>query len=162
MAIIKDRVCAEVDGDIIVFMIGMRINKLWKIWRWWPVFYAMPKMIIELSKNRELGMLHARATFGIRNQMVLQYWNSYEQLEAYAKSTTGVHLPAWKAFHKRVGASGDVGIWHETYIVTAGNYENVYVNMPPRGLGRVGNLVPAIEARRRAKQRIKDAASSQK
>ena len=38
---------------------------------------------------------------------------------------------------------GDVGIWHETYLVRAGEYENVYSGIPPHGLGRVADLVPA-------------------
>ena len=35
------------DG-LVVFLIGMRINKWWKIHQWLPVFLAMPKMIKEL------------------------------------------------------------------------------------------------------------------
>jgi hypothetical protein len=42
-----------------------------------------------------------------------------------------------------VGTSGDVGIWHETYIVPSGSFESVYVNMPRHGLGSVAELVPA-------------------
>ena len=30
--------------------------------------------------------------------------------------------------------------WHETYLVAAGQYEAVYGNMPPHGLGKVGRL----------------------
>jgi hypothetical protein len=33
-----------------------------------------------------------------------------------------------------VSQSGAVGIWHETYVLRPGNYEAVYVNMPPKGL----------------------------
>ena len=47
------------------------------------------------------------------------------------------------AFNKRVGSNGDVGIWHETYLVPAGRYECVYNNMPPIGLGMATSLVPA-------------------
>ena len=39
--------------------------------------------------------------------------------------------PAWVAFNKVVAWSGDVGIWHETYLVSAGSYECVYNNVPP-------------------------------
>jgi len=35
---------------------------------------------------------------------------------------------------------GSVGIWHETYQVARGAYENIYVNMPPFGLGKAGIL----------------------
>jgi Domain of unknown function (DUF4188) len=60
----------------------------------------------------------------------------------YAKARDAEHLPAWREFNRRVGNNGDVGIWHETYIVKRGNYENVYSNMPAFGLGRVGTLTP--------------------
>ncbi len=38
------------------------------------------------------------------------------------------------------------GIWHETYLVRAGQYEAVYGNMPPHGLGKAGRLHPASES----------------
>ncbi len=37
------RVTATLEGDFVVFMIGMRFNKLWAIHKWLPVFLAMPK-----------------------------------------------------------------------------------------------------------------------
>jgi hypothetical protein len=45
-----------------------------------------------------------------------------------------------------VGRSARTGIWHETYLVKAGEYEAVYGNMPPHGLGKAGRLVPVAEA----------------
>jgi len=45
-----------------------------------------------------------------------------------------------------VGRSSRTGIWHETYLVKAGQYEAVYGNMPPHGLGKAGRLVPISEA----------------
>jgi len=52
------------------------------------------------------------------------------------------------------GSRGDVGIWHETYLVKAGQYEAVYSGMPPYGLGRVGELVPATGSREAARTRL--------
>src|SRR5271167_2721946 len=130
-AIIPRRVCAELEGEFVVFMIGMRINRPLKVWRWGPVAAAMPRMLIELGRHPEMGMLHARTHFGLRNIMVVQYWRSFAALEAYARNKNAAHLPAWQAFQRAIGANGDVGIWHETYVVRAGAYENVFVNMPP-------------------------------
>lgn len=31
MAINKQRLTAEIDGDFVVFLIGMRVNRLWKV-----------------------------------------------------------------------------------------------------------------------------------
>jgi hypothetical protein len=49
-----------------------------------------------------------------------------------------VHLPAWRRFNQLVRGSGDVGIWHETSRVRAGEYETNYGNMPRIGLAQVG------------------------
>ena len=55
--VIANRMTADVDGDLVVFLIGMRINKPWKIHKWLPVFLAMPKMIKELEQRPESGFL---------------------------------------------------------------------------------------------------------
>jgi hypothetical protein len=152
--IIKERMCAEVEGEIVIFLIGIRINKPWKFWKWRGVFTAMPRMLKELAAHPELGMLSARGHFGLRNAMVLQYWKSAEHLEAFAKSATNTHLPAWQAFNREIGSNGDVGIWHETYVVPPGHSESVYVNMPRYGLGLVGPVFPAKGRRATAEKRL--------
>jgi hypothetical protein len=136
-AVISRRMTASVEGDFVVFLIGMRINKLWKIHKWLPVFLAMPKMLKELGAHPESGFLGHTMGFPV----IVQYWRSFAQLEAYARAQDRRHWPAWVAFNARVGSSrGDVGIWHETYQVRAGEYETVYSGMPPFGLGKVGTL----------------------
>ena len=137
-----------------VFLIGMRINKPWKIWKWWPVAAAMPRMLIELARKPELGLLHARSHFGFPIIMVVQYWRSFEQLEAYARGQDSAHLPAWQAFSRAIGSDGDVGIWHETYLMAPGRYETIYNNMPAYGLGRAGRTVDAIGKRAEARARL--------
>jgi len=156
--IIAKRMCAEIDGDFVVFLIGMRINKPWKIWSWGPVAAAMPRMLTELARQPELGLLHARNHFGFPNLLVVQYWRSFDALEAYAKNRNAAHLPAWQAFNKAVGSNGDVGIWHETYVIRAGCYETVYNNMPAFGLGLAGSLKDATGARLNARNRLVGAA----
>jgi hypothetical protein len=151
----KARMTAEIEGDFVVFLIGVRINRLWKVGKWAPVFAAMPRMLIELSKQPELGLLHARTHFGLSGAMVVQYWRSFAHLHAYAVSATSAHLPAWKAFNTAIASNGDVGIWHETYLVRAGEYESVYNNMPAFGLGLAGNMVAAEGRRTSAKGRLK-------
>ncbi len=120
----------------------MRINRLWKLHRWLPLTRAMPRMLAELQAHPELGMLGGEMWFG-RTTILLQYWRTMEQLFAYATNREAAHLPAWRHFNQSVASSGDVGVWHETYAASPGSYENIYVDMPPFGLGRVGRLVPA-------------------
>ena len=134
----------------------MRVNKPWKLHKWLPVMLAMPRMLKELEGRPESGFLGH--VFGTK--VIVQYWRSFEHLEAYARSQDYAHWPAWVDFNKRVGASrGDVGIWHETYLVKAGTYETVYSGMPPFGLGKVGRLVPAAGAKKTARERITAAAN---
>jgi Domain of unknown function (DUF4188) len=138
----KERVTATVEGEFVIFLIGMRFNNLLKIHKWLPIVRAMPRMIEELSRQPELGFIHAETWVG-RTTILVQYWRSMDQLLAYAKNKDTEHLPAWRAFNKSVGTDGSVGIWHETYSVSPGGHESMYVNMPPFGLGKVGTLEPA-------------------
>ncbi len=140
--VVAERVTASIDGDIVVFLIGMRINRLWKIHKWLPVALAMPRMVRELYADPSSGFLGAHAWFGITTVM-LQYWRSFDHLETYAKDRSQQHLPAWAAFNRAVGISGDVGIWHETYCIRPGEYECIYNNMPAFGLAKATRVVPA-------------------
>jgi hypothetical protein len=158
MVTINRRVSAEIDGGFVLFLIGIRINRPWKLRRWLPVLSAMPRMLKELEQRPELGLLHYRLQFGFTSAMVVQYWQSFEQLTAYAAARDAAHLPAWAAFNKAVGTGGDVGIWHETYIVEPGKYESIYVNMPAFGLGAAGRLLDATGRRASAKNRVAGAA----
>jgi hypothetical protein len=145
--------CAQIDGEVVVFLIGMRFNKLWKIHKWLPVVLAMPRMLRELGQNPDLGFLGAHSWFG-RTVIVLQYWRSVEDLQAYAKNRDRAHLPAWAAFNREIGKSGDVGVWHETYRTREGDYETVYVNMPSFGLAKATKAVTATGRRESAAGRI--------
>ena len=152
--IIEDRVTARVDGDeFVVFLIGMRVNKPWKIHRWLPVGRAMGRMIEELYAAPEMGLKHVESWFG-RTSIMVQYWESFAALEAYATNKAAEHVPAWGEFNKLVGSNGDVGIWHETYVVKPGSFECVYNNMPRFGLSRAFETIPAVGAYARASSRM--------
>ncbi len=63
-------------------------------------------------------------------------------------------MSAWKAFNRNIGADGSVGIWHETYLVNARQYESVYSNMPRFGLAKATRQVPAVGVRETARLRL--------
>ena len=121
------------EGDVVVFLIGMRFNRPLKVRSWLPVVRAMPRMQAELAAHPELGCLHTENWLG-RTTISLQYWASVADLDRYARSTDHEHLPAWRAFNRAIGANGDVGIWHETFVVPSDRIETVYGNMPRFGL----------------------------
>jgi fumigallin biosynthesis monooxygenase-like protein len=152
----EGRVTAAARGDVVVFLIGMRINKLRALRSWLPVFVAMPRMLKELSKDPSSGLLGFRVLIGgLRDITVLQYWESEEALFAYASAGDKEHRPAWAAYNRKVRNGGaDVGIWHETYAVPAGRYESIYGNMPPHGLGAVHGTEPVGRRGERAAERM--------
>lgn len=149
----SERLAAKFDGTFVVFMIGMRINNPLLVHKWLPVAMAMPRMVKELYSHPEMGFISAESWFG-RTTIMVQYWRTVDQLMAYARNKEAVHLPAWRAFNKAVGTNGAVGIWHETYVVSPGSYENIYVNMPPFGLGKAGTVYSATGGKQSAASRM--------
>lgn len=143
------------EAGAVNFLIGMRINQLWRFWSWLPVFSAMPRMLIELGRNPELGMVgRPRTLLSGRVILVWQQWTSFEALEAYAKSAAGAHLPAWRDFNRRSRGNGAVGIFHETYLIDPTSVEGVYINMKPVGLGNAFGVVAAEGSNRSAAGRL--------
>ncbi|MEU4089442.1 DUF4188 domain-containing protein [Streptomyces aureus] len=155
------RVTAAAKGDVVVFLIGMRINRWRAVRHWLPALMAMPRMIKELSQDGDSGFLgHRGLGGGPRVFTVAQYWESSEKLIAYASDPSGEHRPAWAAFNRRLRSSnGGVGIWHETYVVPAGSYESIYVDMPPAGLGAAWGVEPVERRGERAAQRLEGKAA---
>jgi hypothetical protein len=153
MAVHRGRFTAEIEGDFVVFLIGMRVNNPLKVHRWWPIFIAMPKMLRVLGQHPELGCLGFHLWIG-RSPLVLQYWRDFESLDRFARNKDLPHLEPWRQFNRRVSDSGDVGIWHETYRVRAGEYEAIYGNMPRVGLAAVGDHRPTGTTSATAARRI--------
>ena len=152
----KGRHSAEAGADgKVLFLIGMRINSLWRVWKWLPVFVAMPRMLAELQRNRDLGLVgKPRTMLSGRVILVWQYWNSFEQLQDYARSASRSHLPAWRSFNRRIRDNGAVGIFHETIVLSDAAVETVYGNMPTFGLAGVTGVVPASQRGQTAATRL--------
>lgn len=151
----RGRVTHHHDGDLALFLIGMRVNKPWKVTTWWPLFNAMPRMIRELSQDPDSGFLGARTVIEGRGATVIQYWRTVEDIYRYATDPDREHRPAWREFNRRSRSSGGaVGIWHETFAVPAGQHESVYVDLPSAGLARATQTVAVTAETNRARQRF--------
>jgi hypothetical protein len=152
--IFPGRYAAQSSEPFVVFLIGMRVNRIFALRKWTRVAAAMPPMLAELKRDPSLGMLHAQYFVYWRGVAVVQYWRSFEQLHTYAHARNAAHLPAWAEFNRRIGGNGAVGIWHETYTVGPGQYESVYANMPRFGLGAAAEHLPATGRMESARSRI--------
>jgi fumigallin biosynthesis monooxygenase-like protein len=153
MTVHRGRFTADIDGDFVVFLIGMRFNNPLRVHKWWPVFVAMPKMLRVLGEHPELGCLGTQSWIA-RTTLIVQYWRDFESLDRFARDRDLPHLEPWRQFNRRVRDSGDVGIWHETFKVPAGGYEAIYGNMPVFGLARASEHVPVGRRGQSASARI--------
>lgn len=135
---------AEIEGDFVVFLIGARPQKthLLRSIRDLGGRRGMKHMLDYLMDHPEKGLLG----YEMGLPTIVQYWRSFDQLEAFAKDGDDPHLDAWRKYWRRVGKSQRTGIWHETYLVRSGEYEAVYGNMPAFGLGAATKVVPVAES----------------
>lgn len=83
------------------------------------------------------GLLHSerfaidRGHFG-----VWQYWRSFEDLEAWSRRPP--HSEWWRDVLTRMRTRGDVGIYHETFLVPRDRIESIYLECTPAGLSAFG------------------------
>jgi hypothetical protein len=149
---IAGRVHAAREDGFVVFLVGMRINRLRAVREWLPVVRAAPRMVREQEPEGLLGSRTLRD--GLRGITIVQYWESFEALRDYARTPGTEHRSWWGRFNAQASESDAVGIWHETYLVEA--HETVYRHMPPHGLGAADGteLVPAEGERETARGRL--------
>ncbi|WP_189189101.1 DUF4188 domain-containing protein [Streptomyces albiflavescens] len=149
---------AGAEGDVVVLLIGMRINHFWAVHHWLPVLLAMPRMLRELGKDKSRGLLgHVLLTASPRTYYVVQYWESKEKLYSYAHSPDMFHHKAWARINRQERAGKlrqHVGRWHEAYVVPEGSYESIYADMPAFGLAAVHGQIPLERRGRSAKERF--------
>ncbi|MFI7404856.1 DUF4188 domain-containing protein [Streptomyces sp. NPDC049541] len=152
------RTTADAKGDVVVLLIGMRINRFRAVHLWLPVMLAMFRMLRELAKDPARGLLsRVLLSASPRTYYVVQYWESKEKLYAYATAPDAFHHTAWAAINGKERSGqlrGQVGIWHETYIVPEGSYEAIYGDMPAFGLAAAHGQVPLRRRGRYAKDRF--------
>jgi Domain of unknown function (DUF4188) len=95
------RMMAEIDGDFVVFLIGARFNS----------FHVL-KTVLDLGGRR--GMKHMldylvahpeKGLLGYQMGLptIVQYWRSFDHLEAFANDRSDPHVAAWRNYWKRVG-----------------------------------------------------------
>ena len=153
-AVFRGRYTAQTDTPFVVFLIGMRANRVLLVHKWLPTFLAMLRMMRTLRAHPEKGFLGGQPIWYQRGVGLIQYWRSFEDLERFARNPSEPHLAAWRRFNRAVGASGDVGFWHETYPIEPSKHEAVYGNMPRFGLAAATNHVQAVGRRETARGRL--------
>lgn len=155
--IMPGRFTAQITEPFVVFMLGIRLNRLLAVHKWLPIMNASNQMLIAQSAQPPEGYLGGESWFHWRGVTLMQYWRSFDALERYAHDTSQQHLPGWRLFNRSIGADGSIGIWHETYAVQPGQWESIYVNMPLWGLAHAAERVPVHGRRNAARARMEAA-----
>jgi len=133
---------AQVDGAFVVFLVGMRINRPFRVQEWLPMVKAFGDLKKELyESNTDSGFMGC-TNLGFLTQV--QYWQSLEHLEAYIQGDGHRVWPAWDDFTRKsqTNERRAFGVWYEAFLVEDGAYSSLYTGMPAHGLGKCGALNP--------------------
>jgi hypothetical protein len=74
--------------------------------------------------------------------VVFQYWASFEALESWSHRPP--HSDWWRGALDRMRTRGDLGIYHETFLVPKDSVESIYLNCPVVGLSSFGTKGEAV------------------
>lgn len=147
------RTTARRDEPFVVFMMGVRVNDLFAVRGWVSVLLSLRAMLREMRADPGCGLMGGRTYFSWRCVTLVQYWESHEALEAYARSPEKGHLPEWRRFNRDIRKSRAVGLWHEVFNVGSGEYEAIYADVPVSGLAKATRHIPAVGARESVRRR---------
>ena len=150
------RYTAEIDEPFVVFLIGSHVGSLRNLMKARWLGQAMNEMLDVLSTDSQKGFLGGESFFRFWpfTSILVSYWRSYEDLERFAHDKNDPHLEPWRRFNREIGSDVSIGIWHETYVVQAGQYETMYGNMPAFGLAKASRHVPVTGRLDTARQRL--------
>lgn len=148
------RYTADAGDECVVILVGMRVNRPWKLHRWLWFSFQARAMTRWLQRRPQEGLLWAGWGWVGGSAMGIQYWRSFDDLERFAADSDAPHLRAWRRYHRQIGSSGDLGLWHEVYRLRRGSYEAAYMNMPRWGLAAATRHLPIGAGAETARQRL--------
>jgi hypothetical protein len=133
---------AQVDKPIVLFLIGGQVNNILRVYKWFYIAWAYLSMIRWLRQHPESGYLSGHLYLRVFpfGMMLMSYWRSWEDLEAFARFKDGTHLKTWVRYMH--DADSSMAIWHETYAIEPGKFEVVYGNTVPYGLSKATHPIP--------------------
>jgi hypothetical protein len=145
-----ERMAAEMDDGFVIYINGMRLNKLRALPHWLVANWTVAKMFRQLEADPDSGFLGYTPIFlGFRKGAAMQYWRSLDDLQRFATDPDGPHVPAWTWYNEEADPDGGLGFWAELYVVDGDSFETFFRNVPPIGIGKFAKMVPMAEHDRR-------------
>jgi Transposase/Domain of unknown function (DUF4188) len=131
----------EAGGGLPRFLWGLRVLR---------------RVLRDLDAHPERGYLAGRVYRTGRSLVAVQYWESFDALDAWARDHRLPHRKPWQRYLREALGEGAMGLWHETYLASPGSWEGVYVNMPPWGLAAGVEAVEMQTTRGSARERLRE------
>jgi hypothetical protein len=139
-----------------VFVFGMRLNRLRGLPRFLWGLRVLRRVLRDLDAHPERGYLAGRVYRTGRTLVAVQYWESFDALDAWARDHRLPHRKPWQRYLREALGDQAMGLWHETYLASPGSWEGVYVNMPPWGLAAGVEAVEMQATRGSARERLRE------
>ena len=147
---------ARRDEPFAIFVFGMRLNRLRGLPRFLWGLRVLRRVLRDLNAHPEHGYLTGRVYRAGRTLIAVQYWESFDALDAWARDHRLPHRKPWQQYLREALDDGAMGLWHETYLASPGSWEGVYLNMPPWGLAAGVEAVELQATKGSARERLRE------
>lgn len=152
--VIPGRHQADLHGEVILFPIGMKINRWWAVHKWGKPLINTIRLWRHVQTKHPSGYLSGYLFAYSRGVGMMQYWQDFESLEAFAHDDSQPHLSSWRQLVAQTGRDQTFGYWHETYVIDSTNAETIYGSMSPFGLGAAVGHAPIDGTSQSARNRL--------
>jgi len=155
-AVRAGRCMARRDEPFATSLFGMRVNRLQGVPRFLGCLWLLRRVLRDLEAHPERGFLAGRVYRTGRTLVAVQYWESFDALDAWARDHRLPHRKPWQQYLREALDDEAMGLWHETFLASPGSWEGVYVNMPPRGLAAGVAAVEMQATKGSARERLRE------
>jgi hypothetical protein len=155
-AVRTGRWMARRDEPFAVFLFGMRLNRLRGLPRFLWGLRVLRRVLRDLEAHPQRGYVAGRVYRAGRTLVAVQYWESFDALDAWARDHRLPHRRPWQQYLREALDDGAMGLWHETYLASPGSWEGVYLNMPPWGLAAGVEAVEMQTTKGSARERLRE------
>jgi hypothetical protein len=147
IAILPDEV-----SELCLIRLGIQVRRLSALWYAARLGRAIERSAAEAIAARA-GLFHSESfSMGRRHFGVIQYWRSFDDLDAW--SHRAPHVDWWRGAVDRMRTQSDFGIYHETFLVARDRLESIYLNCLPTGLAAFGTPAEPVGPRTTSRGRL--------
>jgi len=138
--------------ELCLIRLGIQIRSVRALLPAWRLARAIDRSAAEAIRSAA-GLLHSeRFSLSWTHFGVWQYWQSFEELEAWSHRPP--HSEWWRQVLERMRTRGDLGVYHETFLVPRDRLESIYLDCAPVGLATFGTLGEPVGAMTASRGRL--------